>query len=49
MNFGLEEGLRYHGGLFVVIPWVMSHYEKAFVESMGAIVTGLVLGYLALK
>jgi membrane protease YdiL (CAAX protease family) len=49
MIFGLEERLGYHGILFMVVPYVMSHYEKPFFESMGAIVTGLVLGYLALK
>jgi hypothetical protein len=49
MIFGLEEGLRYHGSLFVVVPWVMSRDEKTLLESMGTIVTGLVLGYLALN
>ena len=46
--FGLRERLGYHGILVMVVPYVMSHYEKPFLETMGAIVTGCVLGFLAL-
>ena len=49
MVFGLEEDFGYYGILIMVIPYVMSHYEKPFLETMGAIVAGCVLGYLALK
>lgn len=47
--FGLEEKLGYYGVLFMVVPYVMSHYEKPFMETMGAFVAGSLLGYLALK
>ncbi len=47
--FGLERKLGYHGVLVMVIPYVMSHYEKPFLETLGAIVTGCVLGVLALR
>lgn len=49
MVFGLEPKLGYYGILVMVVPYVMSHYEKPFMETMGAIVAGSVLGYLALK
>ena len=47
--FGLEEELGDYGILFMIVPYVMSHYEKPFGETMGAIVSGFVLGYLALR
>ncbi len=49
MVFGLEEKFGYHGILIMLLPYVMSHYEKPFMETMGAIVAGSVLGYLALQ
>lgn len=49
MVFGLEEDLGYYGILFMIVPYVMSHYEKPFMETMGAIIAGSVLGFLALK
>ena len=49
MVFGLEEDLGYYGILVMIIPYVMSHYDKPFLETMGAIVSGGVLGYLALQ
>jgi hypothetical protein len=49
MIFGLEKKFGYYGILIMVIPYVMSHYEKPFMETMGAIVAGSVLGFLALK
>ncbi len=49
MVFGLEEKFGYFAIPIMVVPYVMSHYEKPFMETMGAIVAGSVLGYLALK
>ncbi len=47
--FGLEEELGDYAILVMVIPYVMSHYEKPFLETLGAFVAGSVLGYLALR
>lgn len=47
--FGLEPHLGKTGVLVMVIPYVMSHYEKPFLETMGAVITGTVLGLLALR
>lgn len=47
--FGLEPHFGRSGILVMVVPYVMSHYEKPFLETMGAIVTGCVLGWLALR
>lgn len=47
--FGLEETLGDYAVLVMVIPYVMSHYEKPFGETMGAFVAGTVLGLLALR
>jgi hypothetical protein len=49
MLFGLRKHFGYYSLFIMVIPYVMSHYPKPFLESMGAIVAGLTLGYLALK
>ncbi|MFT7623106.1 MAG: membrane protease YdiL (CAAX protease family) [Myxococcota bacterium] len=49
MLFGLEERYGMHAIPIMLLPYVMSHYEKPFMESLGAIVAGSVLGYLALK
>lgn len=47
--FGLEERFGMHAIPIMVVPYVMSHYEKPFMETLGAVVAGTVLGYLALK
>jgi membrane protease YdiL (CAAX protease family) len=47
--FGLERKLGYFAIFVMLFPYVMSHYGKPFPEAMGAIVTGAVLGYLALR
>ena len=49
MVFGTERTLGYYGVLFMVIPYAMSHYEKPFLETLGAFVAGSVLGVLALR
>lgn len=35
--------------LFMVVPYCMIHFQKPFLETMGAIIAGLVLGLLALR
>ena len=47
--FGLEETMGDYSIFVMVVPYVMSHYEKPFVETMGAFVAGTLLGYLALR
>ena len=38
-----------YGLAIMSIPYAMIHFGKPFTESMGAIITGVVLGYLSLK
>lgn len=47
--FGLEETLGDYAIPIMVVPYVMSHYEKPFGETMGAFVAGSLLGWLALR
>lgn len=47
--FGLEKDIRWYGLVFMIIPYTMAHYGKPLGETMGAMLTGLVLGYLALR
>jgi membrane protease YdiL (CAAX protease family) len=47
--FGLERKLGYSAIFVMLFPYVMSHYGKPFPETIGAILTGTVLGYLALR
>jgi len=47
--FGLERSMGYLGILVMVTPYCMSHYGKPVAETFGAILTGCVLGYLALR
>ena len=49
MVFGTEKTLGYYGVFLMVIPYAMSHYEKPFLETIGAFVAGSVLGILALR
>ena len=49
MIFGLRKHFGYYSLFIMVIPYVMSHYPKPFLEAMGAIAAGLILGYLALR
>lgn len=46
---GLDRDLGYTALGFMVIPYTMAHYGKPLPETMGAILTGFVLGYLALR
>lgn len=55
--FGLEKYFGYYAIFIMVIPYSMGHFGvlgfgytgKPFPETMGSILAGLVLGYLALK
>lgn len=49
ITFGLERDLGLLGLVFMIIPYTMAHYGKPLAETMGAMLTGLVLGYLALR
>lgn len=46
--FGLEKDLGKLSLAFMIIPYVTAHFGKPLPETLGAIVTGLVLGFLAL-
>ena len=49
MVFGLKKAFGYYGIAIMTIPYVMIHFGKPFPEAMGALITGCILGYLALK
>jgi hypothetical protein len=43
----LRRSLGLYGVFVMMVPYVMIHFTKPFAESMGAILTGVVLGLLA--
>lgn len=47
--FGLQEKFGYYSILIMTVPYCMIHFPKLAGESVGAIIAGIVLGYLALK
>lgn len=47
--FGLAKRFGWHALSISMIPYVIVHYGKPLPETLGAIITGYVLGYLALK
>jgi len=49
MIFGLSKKFGYYSLLIMAIPYVMIHFNKPVSETLGALVAGFVLGYLALK
>ena len=49
ISFGLERDLGKLALVFMVVPYVTAHFGKPWSETVGAIATGLVLGYLALR
>lgn len=49
MLFGLFKKFGYNALLIVAIPYVMIHFNKPITETLGALIAGVVLGYLALK
>jgi membrane protease YdiL (CAAX protease family) len=49
MTFGCERDLGLYGLAFMAVPYVTGHFGKPMSETMGAIVAGCVLGFLALR
>ncbi len=49
MIFGLAPRFGLYSLAIMAIPYSMVHFGKPFPEALGAILTGLVLGYLALR
>ena len=46
---GLKDEIGDYSVLFMVIPYCMIHFQKPFLETIGAIFAGLILGYLSLR
>lgn len=46
---GLKEEIGDYSVLVMVIPYCMIHFQKPFLETIGAIFAGLILGYLSLR
>jgi len=49
MVFGLAPKFGLYAVFIMAIPYSMVHFGKPFPEALGAILTGVVLGFLALK
>lgn len=49
MLFGLEKKFCYYSVLIQMIPFVILHNGKPFLETFGAIFGGIALGILALR
>jgi hypothetical protein len=49
MLFGLEKKFGYYSVLFQMIPFVILHNGKPFLETFGSIFGGIALGILALR
>ena len=47
MIHGLKKRLGFYAVVIMVVPYCMIHFYKPFLEAMGAIVAGLVLGTLS--
>ncbi len=47
--FGLAKRFGWHALSIAMVPYVMVHFGKPPIETIGAVITGYVLGYLALK
>lgn len=47
--FGLRPALGLYAIPVMIIPYVMGHFGKPWPETLGAVLTGGVLGYLALR
>lgn len=47
--FGMEKDLGLYALPLMIVPYVTAHYGKPYPETMGAIVAGFILGWLALK
>ena len=46
---GLKKEIGDYSVLVMVIPYCMIHFQKPFLETIGAIFAGLILGYLSLR
>ena len=46
---GLKDEIGDYSVLLMVIPYCMIHFQKPFLETIGAIFAGLILGYLSLR
>lgn len=49
MVFGLEKNFGIYSIFISTIPYCMIHFGKPFPETIGAVIAGIVLGYLSLK
>ncbi|MCC6620263.1 MAG: hypothetical protein IT385_03360 [Deltaproteobacteria bacterium] len=49
LTFGTERDLGLYGISLMLVPYVTGHFGKPFSETLGAIVAGSLLGFLALK
>lgn len=49
MVFALFKRFGYQGVVIMTIPYCMIHFSKPVPETLGAIVAGLVLGYMAIQ
>jgi hypothetical protein len=49
LTFGTEKDLGLYGISLMLVPYVTGHFGKPFSETLGAIVAGSLLGFLALK
>ena len=47
--FGLRPHFGHYAILIMTIPYTMQHFGKPFPETMGAVLTGFVLGWLAMR
>ncbi len=45
----LRKALGYGAIAFMLVPYCMIHFPKTAAESLGSVVAGLILGYLAMK
>ena len=49
MVHGTKHELGDYSVLFMVIPYCMIHFQKPFLETIGAIFAGIILGYISLR
>lgn len=49
LTFGTEKDFGLYGLSLMLVPYVTGHFGKPFSETLGAIVAGSLLGFLALK
>jgi len=49
LTFGAERDLGLYAISFMLVPYVTGHFGKPFSETLGAIVAGSLLGFLALR